>query len=113
MRCLCIGFNFLITSLTKNWFLFLVTAEKPESMKKGRQYCMICKCNIGHGEWNCPNRSKGMGMACVKCFQPCEIEEHKKDFIRIYKYCLRCEVNGDHWSKDCPDPIYDDNDMYY
>ena len=90
----------------------LENVEKLENVKKDCHYCSICRRNTDHrGRFNCPNRSKGMGMGCDTCFEPCEIKGH--NLIPMYKICLRCELEGDHWSKDCPNPIYDDDDMFY
>ncbi|KAK1391270.1 hypothetical protein POM88_010326 [Heracleum sosnowskyi] len=72
-------------------------------------YCLICDCVTDHNALNCPDSSKGMGMTCPICSEPCEIEEHNKlEWTLEFKFCVRCHVKGNHWSKDCPDPYYDD-----
>ncbi|KAK1386381.1 hypothetical protein POM88_024116 [Heracleum sosnowskyi] len=75
-------------------------------------YCPICDCWTDHDEYNCPDSSKGMGMACSICCEPCEIEEHILKWKLQFKICARCHVNGNHWSNECPDPEYDD-DLFF
>ncbi|KAK1352033.1 hypothetical protein POM88_053747 [Heracleum sosnowskyi] len=80
-------------------------ALKLQTVGKAIQYfCMICDCRTDHNELNCPDSSKGMGMACSICRDPCEIEEHILEWKLVLKFCVRCGACGNHWSKDCPDP---------
>ncbi|KAL8130857.1 hypothetical protein AgCh_006967 [Apium graveolens] len=76
-------------------------------------HCMICGCNTDHDQFGCPERPKMMAMACAVCLQPCVIKEHQ-DMPEIRKliFCARCDVIGDHWSDDCPDPIFDECDFF-
>ncbi|KAK1352011.1 hypothetical protein POM88_053725 [Heracleum sosnowskyi] len=77
--------------------------------KATQYYCLICDCRTDHDKYNCPDSSKGMGMACSICHEPCEIEQHKSEWTLKFKYCFRCDVAGNHWSNDCPDSEYDDD----
>ncbi|KAK1352035.1 hypothetical protein POM88_053749 [Heracleum sosnowskyi] len=87
-------------------------AMKLQIVGKAIQYyCRMCKCKTDHDEFKCPDRSKGIGLACSICLEPCEIEEHKLKRILKFKVCFRCPVTGNHWSKDCPDPYYDECDF--
>ncbi|KAK1352040.1 hypothetical protein POM88_053754 [Heracleum sosnowskyi] len=72
-------------------------------------YCMICRCNTDHLISKCPNLSKATGMGCSICHEPCEIKEHKNEWKLLFKFCVRCGVAGNHWNKDCPNPIFDDD----
>ncbi|KAK1352039.1 hypothetical protein POM88_053753 [Heracleum sosnowskyi] len=88
-------------------------ALKLQTVGKAIQYyCPICHCVTDHNELNCPDSSKGMGMACSICREPCEIEEHRLKWKLKLKFCFRCDVTCNHWSKDCPDPYYDDDSTF-
>ncbi|KAK1352037.1 hypothetical protein POM88_053751 [Heracleum sosnowskyi] len=87
------------------------SAMTLQTVGKAIQFCMICYCYTDHTQFKCPNRSTGMGMACDICDEPCEIKEHKSKWKLKAKFCARCDVPGNHWSKDCPDPIFDG--MYF
>ncbi|KAK1352034.1 hypothetical protein POM88_053748 [Heracleum sosnowskyi] len=88
-------------------------ALKLQTVGKAIEYfCMICDCLTDHNELNCPDSSKGMGMTCSICHEPCEIEEHILKWTLEIKFCLRCDVTCDHWSKDCPDPYYDEDSTF-
>ncbi|XP_040362386.1 uncharacterized protein LOC121049385 [Rosa chinensis] len=71
-------------------------------------YCEICYGHVGHQSWDCPDKSKGMGMGCRLCYGPCKKNEHEDDddgehrSIEMVKYCIVCGSMGRHWGDDCP-----------
>lgn len=91
----------------------LPTVDCAMKLQSDIQYfCMICSCNTDHWSKHCPKRSKMMAKGCSICREPCEIKEHEKNSRLLLKSCVRCDDIGTHWSKDCPDPIYDDCDWF-
>lgn len=74
--------------------------------------CMICDRVAGHTQLTCPERAKGVGMACFVCLEPCTIPEHANEFRLLLKSCYRCDAVGKHWSDECPKPKYDDGMGY-
>ncbi|KAL8128354.1 hypothetical protein AgCh_015082 [Apium graveolens] len=75
--------------------------------------CKICGFETDHTQYQCPQRPKFLRMACTECREPCEIKEHQDMPMKPRLFsCFYCGALGDHWSKDCPDPIWKDCDFF-
>ncbi|KAL8128363.1 hypothetical protein AgCh_015091 [Apium graveolens] len=75
--------------------------------------CRICGFETDHTQYQCPQRPKFLRLACTECLEPCEIKEHQDMPMKPRLFsCFYCGALGDHWSKDCPDPIWKDCDIF-
>ncbi|KAK1352050.1 hypothetical protein POM88_053764 [Heracleum sosnowskyi] len=91
----------------------LPTVDSAMKLPIVARCCLLCSCftdheDTDHDDSNCPNRSKMMAMACSICSEPCEIKEHKDKWKFRPIVCLFCGEAGNHWSKDCPDPFFEE-----